>query len=211
MVVPFYVCGLAENGKDKPFHVLDAQLRAQHQKETFETGADAATLMSQLAKSGRQYGAEHHVYHPIPHLCPGDVEEHQRTCGDVCDHDKQCGANKNMWYTIDEQSSAINNVYAGELSDQLAQHLIRFYVDDTQRMRSELAASLRTHGDVVLRRWRKMSKDKRGKLLAHVSPSAFGSWPVKVGICTNSGCYEEHFYACSFAPWLSLRDMADDW
>jgi hypothetical protein len=36
---------------------------------------------------------------------------------------------------------------------------------------------LKTHGDLILSRWTKKSKDKRGKVLGSVATSCFGTWP----------------------------------
>lgn len=208
MSVPFYVRGLAEPGKDGPFHTLDAQLQDSQQGEVAVTGRQAARLMVKLAMKGQQDTQQHFRTYPMPYLCPDEVSSHYSKCGPDCAHEKQCGVNHAMWRAVDEQNQ---RPYAGELSDGLAQHLLNFYVADTENLRQEVAETLQAHGDVILKRWKKMSQDKRGTLLSDVSLPMFGSWPTTIGVCPQPDCYEEHFYYWLSGPWMNIRDMASDW
>jgi hypothetical protein len=204
MSVPLYVRGLAEDGKDGPFHHLEAQLKAKHQLSTSVTGKYAAELLSRLAAKSQKPPQTF----PIPFQCANEIRAHLECCGRNCDHDKQCYNNESMWRTIDKQKRA---PYVCELSDGLAQHLIDFYASDTEELRTKLTATLQSHGDIILDKWQKMSEVKRGMLLARVSPDAFGPWPLKMINCHTEGCFEEHFEFWNCGPWMNLRDMAGDW
>ncbi|CZT14755.1 uncharacterized protein RCC_00715 [Ramularia collo-cygni] len=173
MSIPFYVCGLAEFGKDEAFHGLDAELQALRIDATTVTGRDAANLMTRLSRQGQL----RHPTFPVPFECSIIVLDHQKSCGSVCEHDKHCASNASSWYPLKDQK---HPRYAGELSDGLAQHLITFFSNDTEELRTTLAATLASHGDAILKRWKKLSKAKRGLLLANISPRMFGPWPVEV-------------------------------
>ncbi|KAF7187311.1 hypothetical protein HII31_11399 [Pseudocercospora fuligena] len=120
-----------------------------------------------------------------------------------------------MWLSMSrqrpEQATSYPSYYSGHLSDALAQHLIDFFRQDIEHLRGQLSALLRSHGDVILKQWKKkFSKDKRGRLLSNVAPKVFGPWPVTLERCGNKDCYEEHYHNWPGGAWLNLRALADD-
>lgn len=206
MAVPFYVLGLAEEGKDEIFHSTDDALR-QGRLDPISVskakGSQAFYLMLSWAVQSRSQ----RLQHPMPFECANKIREHQRTCPDGCDHTKQCPSNNNMWLPLEQQ---LNNPYAGHLSDELAAHFLEFYTADIEELRATLIDTLRTHGDVILKRWKKMSKDKRGLLLTRTSP-ILGDWPMKTGRCDKPDCHEEHPFVWPHVQGLNNRDLAEDW
>lgn len=83
--------------------------------------------------------------------------------------------------------------YAGRLSDELAQHLLDFFLEDVENLRNELCALLQSHGDLVTRKWKKMSKDKRGRMLSETDFRVFGEWPVGTCIPDCHTSFKEAF------------------
>lgn len=201
--LPLYVCGLAKIGKDGPFHALESL-----------SGAQAASAMLALGVQGLKQPRSF----LMPHLCPLAIAEHEGH-GDKCTHDKQCASNTSMWRhptgkisdaAARELSIGRSTHYAGDLSDGLAQHLISFFVGDTEQLRQGLTSILKSHGDLILQRWKNLSVERKGKLLVRVSERVFGVWPAVVCGCSTMGCEEAEAPSWKGGHWLNTTDLAED-
>lgn len=205
MANPLYVRGMAVEGKDSMFHWLDGHMESTGDTELLETtGARAAEVMKGMALKGQGEG----LRCPIPFECEDKINVHARMCGKGCNHDKHCGSNLSMWLSLDQQ---LKTPYAGHLSDALAAHLLKFYKADIEQLRTALTEKLQSHGDILLKKWKKMSRDKRGHLLSQTSPDMFGNWPLEVRLCSESDCYEEHHYQWIPGSWVNSRSLSEDW
>lgn len=207
MPTPLFACGLAAEGKDVPFHALESELRSQGLTESTLTGREASGQMTAIAFLFHDPSA---AAHDMPYECSIETARHNKDCRTAdCGHDKQCDINKGMWRTLEDQNT--RRPYAGELSDAMAQHLLDFYLEDMDRIRRDLSSTLQSHGDIVLKRWKKMSRDKRGILLSDAAHLVFGTWPVVTGTCSEPDCYELHGGSWPYGGWLTLESFAEDW
>ncbi|KAK4545913.1 hypothetical protein LTR36_002477 [Oleoguttula mirabilis] len=116
--------------------------------------------------------------------------------------------------------------YAGHLSDLQADRLIQEVLQQSTYNLEYVKAKLETHGDLILTRWTKKSKDKRAAILSSAAPNVFGDWPPPPQVKTSAeyaqpieGPYttenitqwvKPRSSVCSFAPWLELQGFMED-
>jgi hypothetical protein len=67
--------------------------------------------------------------------------------------------------------------YAGQYTDEDAQGDICAALWQTNKDLGYVKCVLKTHGDLILSRWTKKSKDERGTLLSSEASVCFGQWP----------------------------------
>jgi len=98
-----------------------------------------------------------------------------------------CAVCDENYYTVETQQNAISDLnieskictlYKGyfiteEAAQQSLYTVIKGAIEDFEYIRGVL----RSHGDLVMSRWTKKSKDKRGVLLDSASDVCFGNWP----------------------------------
>ena len=122
--------------------------------------------------------------------------------------------------------------YIGVLDDVAAAQSIRDEVASTAADLEYVKAKLRSHGDLILARWTKRSKEKRGMFLSSAAEDNFGPWPPGPRSSTLSdeddGCTcgqhrrshleqakelarQQVRYGCFwFGDWLQIEDFARD-
>jgi len=90
-------------------------------------------------------------------------------------------------------------------------------LNDTKENLAYIKNKLQTHGDLLLKRWSKKSKDKRGTTLATAAPNCFGTWPPTTfpesSIDEDSiAWYPQHSRESCwlFADWMRVKDFAED-
>jgi hypothetical protein len=77
----------------------------------------------------------------------------------------------------EEFDNAYYGAYVGSYTDSEAQAAILVMIGETTEDLEYVKRVLKTHGDLILSRWTKKSKDKRGKVLGSVATDCFGTWP----------------------------------
>lgn len=127
-----------------------------------------------------------------------------------CEH---CNWN---YYTIAAQKEG-TRLHHGSLTPEDAQVLTNNVIRETRKNLSDVKDKLQTHGDLILSRWSKKSKDKRGALLSTAAELCFGPWPpVSCKDPMPEDCCllwipEKMDVNCStFAPWMRVTNFAED-
>lgn len=67
--------------------------------------------------------------------------------------------------------------YVGTLDDAAAAQCIQEQMATTKEDLSYIGAKLQSHGDLLLTRWTKRSKENRGMTLSSLAEEIFGAWP----------------------------------
>jgi hypothetical protein len=110
------------------------------------------------------------------------------------------------YYTVDLQQRAVAvlspssitkfyDAYAGQYTNEDVQGDICAALWQTNKDLDYVKCVLKTHGDLILSRWTKKSKDKRGTLLSSEASVCFGQWP-----CQSSRTAKEFLTRSSRTP-----------
>ena len=153
--------GLAQPNRDGPFHHFEEAMLACGEdgislgcieegipRRFLLAGAGLIVMMGKMADRGR---AEKKLYPPPP----------ETDC-----HPPGCDFRNKMYRTLESQGEG--HYYSGHLSDKMAQHLINIHIRDAKMHRVALQSILETHGDLILSRWTKKSKQKRADFFEEV-------------------------------------------
>ncbi|USW55080.1 hypothetical protein Slin15195_G083990 [Septoria linicola] len=126
--------GLAQPGKDGPFHFLEeymgAQVQGQRGHKCILTGHGLVNTMKTMALKGLKEGR---VYPPPP----------ETDC-----HPPGCEFRHHMYRSVASQLK--KRRYAGHLSDTMAQTLVKLHLQDMEFQRDMLTKLLETHGGLIL-------------------------------------------------------------
>ena len=97
-----------------------------------------------------------------------------------------CDTCEENYYTVQAQQKAISlhrpgnkfcAVYEGPYTDTKAQDMMDYAVEQTTKALEQIKEDLTLYGDLILARWTKKTKDKRGRLLSSAANVCFGPWP----------------------------------
>lgn len=97
-------------------------------------------------------------------------------------HPPPSGAHKNCrlcdehYWSVEAQQDMKSDIYVS-LSDIQAYMALHCQLIDTKEKLKHVKSVLKSHGDLVLNRWRKYNQDKRAKLLAEASEYFFRPQP----------------------------------
>lgn len=67
--------------------------------------------------------------------------------------------------------------YSARATDEKADNILQQMIEVANTNRESVKSKLQTHGDLILSRWSKKSREKRAVLLATAAPRVFGQWP----------------------------------
>ncbi|KXS99504.1 hypothetical protein AC578_4253 [Pseudocercospora eumusae] len=166
-----------------------------------------AEAFSAVGNMGKKLSVEGKLTIPVP------AEAHQN-----------CNVEARQWRHPLSQDRSYNGRgrYAGKLTLHEAVGVTQNILIDMDILRIGLAMQLETHGDLILSRWTKKSRDKRATILSEASPTIFGSWPRKKGhseeqdgdCCSRAKAREiwrrDHYVSWHQARWLNIGDFMDD-
>lgn len=132
------------------------------------------------------------------------------------------------FYPIGNQRSS-GRTYQMSVDDDEAQEMITSRLSEAKNDIDYVKEKLETHGDLLVSRWSKRSRDKRGKLLSDAAGEVFGAWPrvgpthspgfvenCKARIGTERWNYIERLLksracdGCWFGRWLKITDLTED-
>ncbi|KAK5114400.1 hypothetical protein LTR85_010222 [Meristemomyces frigidus] len=116
--------------------------------------------------------------------------------------------------------------YTRQLSDAQAGEVIRHLILQTTCDLNHVRAKLQSHGDLILTRWTKKSKEKRALVLSSAAPEVFGQWPQPPQSKDSADyerrpgdlfapedilpCVEQRYSICPFADWLEIQGFMED-
>ncbi|KXT18064.1 hypothetical protein AC579_4539 [Pseudocercospora musae] len=166
-----------------------------------------AEAWSIVGNVGKKLSVEGKITIPVPE------EAHQ-----------DCDVEARQWRHPQSQDKSYKGRarYAGKLTYDEALAATQNILIDMEELRFGLAMQLDTHGDLILSRWTKKSRDKRAAILSEASPTIFGSWPRKKGhseeqdgdCCSRAKAVaiwrRDHYVSWHQARWLNIGDFMDD-
>lgn len=110
------------------------------------------------------------------------------------------------FYSIRDQQSS-KHTYKVDVYDDEAQEMVRSRLADAKSNMDYIRERLETHGDVLLSRWSKRSRDKRGKLLSDTAGEIFGAWP-KIAAPQTSEFVEEFQKQNGLGRWRYINRLS---
>lgn len=132
------------------------------------------------------------------------------------------------FYSLDHQERPEVG-YHSEFSNTQAQKWLDTHLEATQDDLMYVKEKLRTHGDLVVSRWFKKSKDKRGRLLSEAAEWCFGQWPKvtfeQLGPDSDPASLQsvmgsmlslwlpksyQTYHNFQWGPWIQSSDLAED-
>jgi hypothetical protein len=145
------------------------------------------------------------IYPQPAEWCNGCTREHG--------HCEYCKGN--FYSTVAQESGA--QQYSGSFSTEEAQTKIQSDILEARENLSYIQSKLHTHGDLILSRWSKKSKEKRGALLSTAAGFCFGAWPpvtftdplpsTPLTAWCDKECRE---FVWPYACWIRAKDFAED-
>lgn len=133
------------------------------------------------------------------------------------------------FFSVDDQRSS-ERLYKTRIDDDEAQTAITSLLTDAKNNIDYVIEKLNSHGDLILKRWSKRSRDRRKELMSNAAGHIFGEWarlgPLyspeyvesrKRQIGTERWRWAERIFksgawgGCWFGQWLKVTELAEDW
>ena len=157
------------------------------------------------------------VFQELHHLPPNDgnlggriyVTDRSDLEASICPPPCECVDCQHSFYTSEEQHNPRFS-YRGRVSDLDVQRIATRHVQDVQQDREHILQRLASHADVILNRWKKKSREKRGELLVNAIPELYERrWLFPSYTFTPEsklvGCQNSARRCQLLLPWLSLE------
>ncbi|KAK4897382.1 hypothetical protein LTR27_004902 [Elasticomyces elasticus] len=134
--------------------------------------------------------------------------DHELLCRPPDGYHAGCYDCEAQYLPVDIQKSG-ESMYSGQFTDEEAKKHIKTLLDIIKAARTTLSQTLKTHGDLILNRWSKKSKEKRAALLSSTTllgvaaagndgPDPLDRWIRSNGMTWNG------------ARWMALKPFAED-
>jgi hypothetical protein len=133
--------------------------------------------------------------------------------GDDCEY---CERN---YHSVDHQVRG-KRCYNGALTHDQARKQLDSIMKETNDNLAYMRQKLQSHGDLILSRWSKKSRDKRGTMLSTATNWCFGSWPPQLDLDPVPEEYKDDYMTWhperasqthwSYAWWILVKDFAED-
>lgn len=175
------ISGLATQYHAQPLHRLnDMDDAKDHDRAGDPAGKDPFNEQDGV-REDRKGGVEHELKAKwAPQIFPPPEGTHLPE-----GTDPGCSMCEESYYSVRLQELSIGfsspdnrkwPIYEGPCSDEAAQQAINKINDMILEDLAHVKDNLKSHGDLILKRWTKKSKDKRGTLLSSAARVCFGTW-----------------------------------